>query len=104
MSLTSYQAAPPRVFIMSRQMTKSNGKTPFAERILTYSHMHTSRLKRVAPCLYKYESSGVYFAHVRAEGKLHRKSLETTDRQLANRRLADFRRALSRVDSGLSRT
>jgi len=58
----------------------------------------------VAPCLYKYESSGVYFAHVRAEGKLHRISLETTDRQLANRRLADFRRALSRVDSGLSRT
>src|SRR5437899_228177 len=66
--------------------------------------MHTSRLKRVAPCLYKYKSSGVYFAHVRAEGKLHRKSLETTDRQLANRRLAEFRRRLSRVDSGLGRT
>src|SRR5439155_23108580 len=66
--------------------------------------MHKGKLKRVAPCLYKYESSGVYFAHVRAEGKLHRRSLETTDRQLANRCLGDFRRALSRVDSGLSRT
>jgi integrase len=61
-------------------------------------------LKRVAPCLYKYQSSGVYFAHVRASGKLHRKSLETTDRQLANRRLVEFRRRLSRVDSGLGRT
>src|SRR5215469_8289089 len=61
-------------------------------------------LKRVAPCLYKYEPSGVYFAHVRASGKLYRKSLKTTDRQLANRRLAEFRRALSRVDSGLGRT
>src|SRR5215469_2619792 len=66
--------------------------------------MHTSRLKRVASCLYKYESSGVYFAHVRASGKLHRKSLATTDRQLANRRLALFRRGLSRVDSSLGRT
>jgi integrase len=66
--------------------------------------MHTSRLKKVAPCLYKYESSGVYFAHVRAGGKLHRKSLETDDRSLANRRLAEFRRKLSRIDPGLSKT
>lgn len=66
--------------------------------------MHKPRLKKVAPCLYKYESSGVYFAHVRAGGKLHRKSLETDDRSLANRRLAEFRRKLSRIDPGLSKT
>lgn len=66
--------------------------------------MHNNKLKRVAPCLYRYESSGVYFAHVRAEGKLHRKSLETTDRQLANRRLTEFRRRLSRIDPGLGKT
>jgi hypothetical protein len=66
--------------------------------------MHKSGLKKVAPCLYKYQSSGVYFAHVRAEGKLHRESLKTDDRQLANRRLAEFRRKLSRVDSSLSKT
>ena len=51
----------------------------------------------------KYEASGVYFAHVRASGKLHRKSLETTDRQLANRRLAEFRRKLGRVDPKLGK-
>ncbi len=66
--------------------------------------MHTSRLKKVAPCLYKYEASGVYFAHVRAGGKLHRDSLETTDRKLANRRLAAFRRKVSRVDPKLGKT
>jgi integrase len=61
-------------------------------------------LKRVASCLYKYESSGVYFAHVRSSGKLHRKSLETTDRKLADRLLRDFRRKISRIDSGLGKT
>jgi Site-specific recombinase XerD len=56
------------------------------------------------PCLYKYESSGVYFAHVRAGGKLHRESLKTDDRQLANRRLREFRRKVSRIDPKLSKT
>jgi integrase len=63
-----------------------------------------SILKRVAPCLYKYESTGVYFAHVRAGGKLSRGSLRTDDRSLANRRLREFRRGLSRIDPGLSKT
>jgi integrase len=66
--------------------------------------MHTSRLKKVAPCLYKYEASGVYFAHVRAGGKLHRDSLETTDRKLANRRLAAFRRKVGHIDPKLGKT
>src|SRR5262245_62603559 len=66
--------------------------------------MHKPILKRVAPCLYKYESSGVYFAHVRAGGKLYRESLKTDDRSLANRRLREFRRKLSRIDPGLSKT
>jgi integrase len=61
-------------------------------------------LKKVAPCLYKYESSGVYFAHVRAGGKLYRESLKTDDRSLANRRLREFRRTVSRIDPGLSKT
>jgi len=66
--------------------------------------MNKPTLKKVASCLYKYEASGVYFAHIRSGGKLHRKSLGTTDRKLANRFLADFRRKLSRIDPGLSKT
>jgi integrase len=60
-------------------------------------------LKRISLGLYKYESSGVYFAHVRASGKLHRKSLRTTDRKLADRRLSEFRRKISRIDTRLGR-
>jgi integrase len=66
--------------------------------------MNKSPLKKVASCLYRYESSGVYFAHVRANGKLYRESLNTDNRALANRRLRDFRRKVSRIDPGLSKT
>src|SRR5262252_9428126 len=66
--------------------------------------MHKPTLKRVAPCLYKSESSGVYFAHVRSGGKLYRESFQTDDRSLANRRLREFRRRISRIDPGLSKT
>jgi hypothetical protein len=51
-------------------------------------------LRRVAPYLYRYESSGVYFAHVRSGGKLYRESLKTDDRSVANRKLRDFRKKL----------
>jgi Site-specific recombinase XerD len=66
--------------------------------------MSKSPRKRVAPSLYKSESSGVYFAHVRSGSKLYRESLETDDRSLANRRLREFRRKISRIDPGLSKT
>jgi integrase len=60
--------------------------------------------RRVAPSLYKSESTGVYFAHVRSGGKLYRESLRTDDRSIANRRLRELRRRVSRVDPGLSKT
>src|SRR6516225_2269593 len=66
--------------------------------------MHTSTRKRVAPCLYKSEANGVYFAHVRSGGRLYRESLKTDDRSLADRRLCEFRRNLSRIDPALSKT
>lgn len=55
-------------------------------------------LKRVAPGLYKYSASGVYFAHVRVGGKLFRESLKTSDRKLAERKLGEFRRSKAKVD------
>lgn len=60
--------------------------------------MTRGTLKRVAPGLCKYSTSGVYFAHVRIGGKLFRQSLETADRKLAERRLSDFKRKQKRVD------
>jgi integrase len=60
--------------------------------------------RKVATGLYRFSTSGVYFAHVRIHGKLFRKSLKTADRQLAGRKLGDFRRSQSRVDHRFSRT
>lgn len=60
-------------------------------------------LKRVARGLYRSTASGVYFAHVRIHGKLFRESLHTTDRQLANRELADFRKKKLKVDPKLAK-
>jgi len=54
--------------------------------------------KRSLPGLYRYEPSGCYFARVRYGGRLHRKSLETEDFQLAKRKLANFRRDLESTD------
>lgn len=50
---------------------------------------------KVAECLYRYQPSKVYYALVKHAGKQHRKSLKTTDRKLAERKLADFRRKVS---------
>jgi len=59
---------------------------------------------RVAQGLYRSTASRIYFAHVRIGGKLFRQSLKTDDRKLAERKLADFRRAKQRVDPKLGKT
>src|SRR5438067_11979142 len=60
-------------------------------------------LKRVAQGLYRSSTSGVYFAHVPIHGKLFRESLRTTQRQLATRRLADFRSKKLTIDPKLAK-
>ena len=44
--------------------------------------------QKVGECLYRYSSNGVYYARIKTHGKEIRRSLGTTDRALANRRLA----------------
>lgn len=48
--------------------------------------------------LYRYKSSGTYFANVRKSGKLHTESLHTKDRATAKRLLRDFKQKLERTD------
>ena len=47
-------------------------------------------LNRVAECLYRLHPSGRYYALVKRHGKQIKRSLKTTGRQLAERRLRDF--------------
>lgn len=51
----------------------------------------SSPFRKVAECLYRNESSGIYYALVKRAGKQYRRSLKTTDRKLAERKLSDFR-------------
>lgn len=53
---------------------------------------------RVAECLIRRTSNGVYFALIKRSGKQIRKSLKTQDRKLAERRLKEFRAKIDRID------
>lgn len=54
--------------------------------------------QKVAECLYRRRSSGVYYALVKRAGKQYRRSLKTTDRKLAERSLSEFRQKVGRLD------
>ena len=51
----------------------------------------------MAECLYRYSSNGVYYARIKSDGKEIRRSLETTDRQLANRNLKKLKEEQSQI-------
>ncbi len=51
---------------------------------------------RVAQCLYRNSVTNIYYALIKKRGKQNRKSLKTTDRQLAERRLIEFRAQIHR--------
>jgi integrase len=59
--------------------------------------------RKVAECLYRYSSNGVYYARIKSDGKEIRRSLETTDRQLANRNLKKLKEEQSQIDRSKSK-
>lgn len=59
--------------------------------------------QKVGECLYRYSSNGVYYARIKAGGKEIRRSLETTDRALAKRNLAQLRDQQRQIDRSKSR-
>ena len=59
--------------------------------------------QKVGPCLYRYISNGVYYARFKSGGKEIRCSLETTDRKLAERNLAEKKKKQSQIDPAKSR-
>jgi integrase len=54
--------------------------------------------QKVGECLYRYSSNGVYYARIKADGKEIKRSLETTDRAIAQRQLASFKDEQRQID------
>src|SRR5687768_4966452 len=61
-------------------------------------------LSKVAECLYRHSSSGMYYGLVKRSGKQYRRSLKTTDRKLAERSLVEFRQKIDRLDHTKARS
>jgi integrase len=55
-------------------------------------------LRRVDESLYRYSSNSVYYARIKTDGKEIKRSLETTDRALAQRKLRAFRDEQRQID------
>ncbi|WOO42360.1 tyrosine-type recombinase/integrase [Rubellicoccus peritrichatus] len=64
----------------------------------------TGQFSKVAENLYRYNASGGYYALLKRGGKQIRKSLKTQDRKLAERRLADLRTKVDRIDTQKGKT
>ena len=56
--------------------------------------------KKVGPCLYRYGTT--YYGLLKRKGKQFRKSLETQDRALANRRLKEYIRRIDGTDQNVA--
>ena len=57
--------------------------------------------ERGVECLYRYRPTGAYYARFQVNGKEVRKSLRTSDRQIAKRELAKVQGDQSRIDPSL---
>jgi integrase len=62
------------------------------------NHARNGKFVRVAENLYRYSSSKTYYAVYRRDGKLVWRSLKTTDRDLAKRKLKNEIEAAQRID------
>jgi len=60
--------------------------------------------EKVGECLYRYSSTGGYYARIKTPGKEIRRSLVTTDRDLAKRRLAKLKDDLTKIDPAKGKT
>src|SRR5437867_9803622 len=59
---------------------------------------------RVGECLWRNAASGIYYAFVKRRGKQFHHSLKTTDRAVAERRLAKFRHRVANLSQSKEAT
>jgi integrase len=57
-----------------------------------------AQLQKVGECLYRYPSNDVYYARIKIDGKEIKRSLGTTDRALARRKLSALKDELRQID------
>jgi len=57
-----------------------------------------------AQCLYRHTLNGIYYASKKVRGKRKEKSLQTTDRKIAERKLKQWLKDLEKVDAVAGRT
>lgn len=70
---------------------------------MSISDQHVSVFQKVGECLYRYSRNGVYYARIKTHGKEIRRSLRTTDRDLAKRNLARFKEEQRHIDRSKSK-
>lgn len=70
----------------------------------TESEPMSGAFQKVAECLYRHKSSGMYYGLVKRSGKQYRRSLKTTDRKLAERFIGEFRQKIDRLDHTKARS
>jgi hypothetical protein len=70
---------------------------------MSEAHSRTGEFRKVGENLYRYSSNGVYYARFRSKGKSIYRSLKTTDRELAKRKLNDEIAQASKIDPKLAR-
>lgn len=56
--------------------------------------------EKVGECLYRYIPTGKYYGRFEVNGREVRRSLSTTDKAPAKRKLVDLQRALTRTTAG----
>jgi hypothetical protein len=56
-------------------------------------------LSRAGQCLYRSQSSGIYYSIFRRSGRQIRRSLKTADKEPAKRRLGDLRQKVARLNT-----
>jgi integrase len=66
------------------------------------AHSRAGEFRKVGENMYRYSSNGVYYARFKNKGKLIHRSLNTTDRTLANRRLKEEISKVNKVDPKLA--
>jgi hypothetical protein len=67
------------------------------------NHQRKGAFRKVGENLYRYSTSGTYYAVLRVQGKLIWKSLETDDRELATRNLKEAKEKQGKIDAAAAK-